>query len=240
MREFSSKSLLVCLLISGSVLTSGCSVLKASPAPDSGFIQHPERMHKMDERAPFDRAWIGDPKAFQQKKETYKKLCIRPVNTDHLFKQSWWDDLNLQDAERLHDDIAKLARYMHDKFSEDIKNDPRHALEVVPSPGPNTFVLELALVELKPTKPVINAVGSALGFLVPGGGVIKVVGTGTIAIEAVLRDGVTNEELVLFDYTWFGHAKETIDDWSAQYVELASTPLSHRVEGSSHFTLKPW
>jgi hypothetical protein len=211
-------------------------------------------MHKMDERAPFDRAWIGDPIEFQRKKETYKKLFIKPVNTDHLLQQTWWDDLNLQDSDRLKEDIVTLAIYMHDRFVNAIKTDPRHALEIVDAPGPETFVLELALVQIKPTKPAVNIIGDTLGVFVPGGGLVKTVGSGSIAIEAVLRDGLTNEELVLFadreadkmapislnDYTWYGHAKEIIDDWADQYVELASTPLSHKVEAGLPFTLAPW
>jgi len=42
------------------------------------------------------------------------------------------------------------------------------------------------------------------------------------------------------DFTWHGHAREIIDDWAVEFVELYDTPPSHMVRVASRFTLKPW
>ena len=55
---------LVSSIILAAGLATGCAttnkVLKAEPAPDSGFLQEADKMGDMRSRAPFHRAWV-DP-----------------------------------------------------------------------------------------------------------------------------------------------------------------------------------
>jgi hypothetical protein len=40
--------------------------------------------------------------------------------------------------------------------------------------------------------------------------------------------------------TWYGDAKDSIEAWAKQFIELANTPPSHQVKDASSFSLKPW
>ncbi len=40
--------------------------------------------------------------------------------------------------------------------------------------------------------------------------------------------------------TWYGHVRESMNDWADQFVLLANTPKDVAVEDSSAFTLLPW
>ena len=111
----------------------------------------------------------------------------------------------------------------------------------------NTMILELALVELVPTKAFIHAVANFIGFLIPGAQTIGLTGSGSVAIEGRIRDADTGKVIFKFadrqqdktsivsikDITWHGHAEEIIDDWAREFVELYDTPPTHIVKASS-------
>ncbi|MEZ4753363.1 MAG: DUF3313 family protein [Bdellovibrionota bacterium] len=127
---------------------------------------------------------------------------------------------------------------------------PNRTFQLTEEPGSDTFVLELAIADVEPTNPVLNATSTVLGFVVPGGGLLSHVHSGSIAIEGIIRDGATGDILVEFkdresdknsafsvkDYQRYGHAREAIEDWSDQLAEIFSTPLDHTVEDSVPFT----
>ena len=239
-----------CFLIS----LNSCSFFHASPAPDSGFIPHPETMVPSFWRAPFDRAWFADKEKFKKMKLSYRKLYIRPVDVTHLSKAGSWGNFSSLGQANDPKDVSDMAEYMKTAFTKAIKNHPTQAIKIVDQPGPETFILELALVELNPTKVAVNATGTAVGFFVPGSGLISTTGKGSIAFEAIVKDGETEEVLVTFadrqedkvtlmnyrSYLRYGFGRLIVNEWADQYAELSMTGLEHKVEGSSPFKLLPW
>src|SRR5688572_30243767 len=69
------------LLLAVAACCSGCSLLKASEAPDAGFLEHPELLQDSRDTAPFHKSWIYDREDFAKKKASYTRLVVRPVNT---------------------------------------------------------------------------------------------------------------------------------------------------------------
>jgi hypothetical protein len=76
----------------------------------------------------------------------------------------------------------------------------------------------------------------------------------TVAFEAKIKDGTTNEVLAmaadreqgksapvnLRALTWYKEAEGIIDEWAAQFVQIANRRPGEVVKDSSPFTLKPW
>lgn len=234
---------------------SGCSylnsMLTAEPAPDSGFLEHPEQMKPHPERFPFNRVWCKDHGCDWSK---YQSVIVKKVDTNHILKMSWWDNLNTEPKAQLQKDQHEIAGYVRNTFLTALENDAVVHHEVVDSPKNRTMILEIALVELVPTKAFMRSVMDVIGFLIPGAQVLGLTGSGSVAIEGRIRDAESREIIFKFadrqqdksailsaqDFTWHGHAKEIIDDWANEFVKLYDTPSSHMVAASSHFTLKPW
>ena len=238
------------------LLTTGCETamkkLKANPAPDSGFLQEPEKMTEQRERFPFNRVWVSPE--FRQKRDEYTSIIVAPVNVSHLSKMDWWQRQNAMTQETLAKDAATVAAYIKKSFTEAIANDPKHRYTVVDKPGNDTLILELALVELVPSKAFFNAATTVGGFFVPGLGYAAAAGKGSVAIEGRIRDSQNGTLLgqmadreqgksAVVDVagmTWYESAKNNVDDWAKQFVELANTDYAHKVEDSLPFTLVTW
>jgi hypothetical protein len=237
---------------------SGCSrfadKLRGSPAPDSGFIQLQDKISDWKERAPVHKIWFKDREAFYRNRDKYKKIFFRPVTTDFLIEGGWWHDLNTADKKDYHAEVEEMAGYIKKAFEEAFRTDPRKRFTVVDVADPETIVYAFALTELIATKAHINAAGTALGIFVPGGGLVKTTAKGSIAIEAKIFDGGTDELLVAWadreqdrgslfsfaDFAWYSHARATVDNWAEQLVEGYNTPIDHKVEDRSIFTLNPF
>ncbi|OQZ00886.1 MAG: hypothetical protein B6D35_04690 [Candidatus Brocadia sp. UTAMX2] len=242
-----------CILLGATLLgiPLGC---KTAPAPDAGFLQEPEKMAPKKERFPFDRVWVK-PDA---QREDYDYLVIAPVNTEYLMENTGWRAANPGNDD-LEESAHKLAQYTEEKFCEAFQKDERPGWKLVSSPGPRTVVLEMAIVELVPSKAAFGALRLAAPAMGPAG---IVVGAGSaaaggrpsVAIEGRLKDGVTGETLFMFAdrkeaqmriidlkaVTWWGHAKDIITDWANECVELVKTPKDYQVKERGMFTLKPW
>lgn len=233
---------------------TGCAVLKASPAATTNFLPFPERLQPMHERTPFNASWITDPAHLEQLREQYASIVIPPVKTEHA--RGSVDKLEyLQDRlkERRKEEIDEVASYMRNRFKVTLEEYPEHPLKILDKASPHSFVLELNLVEVKPTDPKANTLGTVLGFFFPGGGLVKALGTGSVAVEGILRDGATNQPLLTFkdretdkrtpfsvkDFQMYAHVRETIDTWANQWAELLATPPDHKVEDASPISLDP-
>lgn len=230
----------------------GCSKIeeqaKASPAAPSGYLDESKKMEKQ-ERFPFNRVWVSPE--WPQKRDSYTKIIIAPVNLDYLQKMGWWKEQTVKTQEDMKRDQAKIAAFMQQSFKDAIEKDPNHRLQVVTTPGPDTLTLEIALVELIPSKAFFNAAAAAGGWLVPGVGLLSAFGAGSVAIEGRVRDSKTGKVFVqmadreenktafvdVAAVTWYDGAKDAITDWSNQFVELANSPLTEKVSDSSPFTL---
>ena len=254
-------SLVLVLSICAIVTFSGCSTIQSgsntakalwvNPAPAAGFIEQPDRqINPVD--LPFHRVWIKP--GFDMNK--YKQLVVAPVNTQYMQQMSWLHRLSsanwLRTVER---DIAELALYFHDQVVKDFQTDPNHRFQVIEYPAiPNqpALRLELALIEINPSKPVLHAISWAapIGTSAAAG----VINQRRAAFEGRLRDLQTGEVVATFAdrdmqdvgpidltrLTWYGPAKGIIDRWSMQFVQIANRKPGEVITDPVAFTLRPF
>lgn len=247
-----------CTLIIVAFLLSSCSkvtdALRADPAPDAGFIQTKDNIGSWKERAPVHKIWFKNRDKFYRERGKYKKICFRSVETHFLIEKGWWDKLNTADKDEYRKEVDEMASYIKKSFEAAFREDPNKRFIVVDSPDKETIIYAFAITELVATKAHVNAAGTALGIFVPGGGLVKTTAKGSIAIEANVYDGGTNELLVAWadreqdrsalfsfsDFSWYSHARATVDNWAKQLVEGYNTPIDHKVEDRTLFTLNPF
>jgi hypothetical protein len=251
-----SRALVLALVVAGpSACSLANSALRAAPAPDSGFLEQPERMAEHRERFPFDRAWVAD--GFRV--GNYHSVIVAPVNTDHALARSTWAKINVREFE-VDQDLAGIAVEFQQIVSDAFRNSPDNHFAVVDPPGDDqTLVLELAITELVPSKAFLATIGLAawaapLEVGVPVGAAAAFAQSGWMAIEGRVRVGENGPIVVMFAdreqakmrvidvqaITWYGHARESMRDWAGQLVLLANTPHEFKVESSSGFALLPW
>jgi hypothetical protein len=240
---------------------SGCSSLQTAsndvkdmavaPAPNAGFIQNPERDTKIA-YLPFQRAWV-DP-SFN--KDNYTQIVIAPVNTQYMLKMDWLHDMSSASwMGNVQKDIAELAQYFHDEVVKQFNIDPNHRFQVIDSPPRNkrgVLRLELALVEVDPSMPVLHALSWAGP---PGTGTAAgMVNQRRAAFEGRLRDLKTNKIVATFAdrnmqdigpldltrLTWYGPAKGIMDMWAKQFVEIANRKPGEVISDPTAFTLRPF
>jgi Protein of unknown function (DUF3313) len=239
-------------------LVSGCAttnkVLKAKPAADSGFLEEADKMSDMRSRAPFHRAWV-DP-AYSS--TNYGSIIVAPVNTDYVEQQSTWAKTNVRQF-NIHEDLAMIAGEFHDTVQKKFRESKENRFAIVDAPRGDTMILELAVTQLVPNKAFLGAIGLAawaapLPVGVPVGMLATFADDGWMAIEGRVRDAKTGAVMAMFAdreaaktrvvdleaITWYGQARESMNDWADQLVQLANTPKDIKVEDSSAFTLMPW
>lgn len=250
MKSTKASSSVVVLLVGMFALSSG-GCAKAKPARPAGFVEH-SAMYE-DPSVPFHRTWLK-PGVDRRK---YTKLYVAPVNVAYMLDMTEW-----QKGERAVGDIKKdvqdLAHYTREAVKKAVRQDPNKRFKLVdtPSEAPDTAILEIALTEVVPSKVTLNALGYA-----PFGIGVAVKATrafaedqSSVAFEARLRDGSTNETIVMAadreveqrslvtvrGLTWYAHAHSIIDTWAKQFVQLENRKPGEIVEDSSAITLKPW
>ena len=248
----------ITVLVAVALSAAGCSTIRSDandakamtvdPAPNAGFIEQPGQQTKRAD-LPFQKVWIKP--GFE--KSAYRELVVAPVNTQYMLKMDWLHDMSsaswFGDVKK---DIAELARYFHHQVVEDFNNDPKHRFQVIDSPEQHTqpaLRLELALIEVDPSTPVLHA----LGWLEPGGGTAAgVINQRRAAFEGRLRDLKTGEVVATFAdrdmadagpldltrLTWYGPAKGIIDRWAKQFVQIANRKPGEVVTDPTPFTLR--
>jgi hypothetical protein len=240
-----------CLSISA--CGTATKLLKADPAPPSGFIEKPEQMVEMRDHAPFHALWFKDREEFDRVRGKYKNIYFAPVSTTYLQEKGWWDSLNEKDSAEYRKEVEEFAKYVRKAFNTAFKNDPLKKHIVVDTVDASTIVYEIAITELIATKAHINAAGTVLGAFVPGGGLVKATAKGSVAIEVKVIDGETNQVIItwadreqdqsslfsLSDFSWYSHARKAVDTWAEQLVELHNSTTKDRVEDSAPFTINP-
>lgn len=247
------------VLVAG--LVTGCSttnkVLKASPAPDSGFLENGQEMKENRERAPFHRAWVDSAYSASN----YKSILVAPVNTDYALKESTWAKTNARKlvVKDVKQDFAMIGGEFRGIVIQKFTDAKENRFAIVDAPGEDTMILELAITQLVPGKAFLGAVGLASWAApapvgVPVGMAAAYAQSGWMAIEGRVRDAKTGKVMVMFAdreqsktrvidvqaMTWYGHARESMSDWADQLVQLANTPKDVKVEDASAFKLKPW
>ncbi|MFI3188663.1 hypothetical protein BCS42_13390 [Crenothrix sp. D3] len=238
----------------------GCSSIQSAsndakdvlvaPAPNAGFIQQPERDTKIA-YLPFQRAWI-DPNF---NKSNYTQLVVAPVNTNYMLEMDWLHQLSsasvLSDVKN---DMPKIAQYFHDQIVKEFNEDPNHRFQIIDSVAQRTapaLRLEIALVEVDPSMPMLHAAGWAV---VGGGAAANVINQRKAAFEGRLRDLQTNKIVATFadrnmqdvapldltNLTWYGPAKGIMDGWAKEFVAVANRKPGEKVSSPTAFTLRPF
>jgi hypothetical protein len=248
-------ALLALALACTSVDAAGRKTLAKRPAPDGGFLEHPERMAELRDRDPFHRVWYASDFSFAP----YTRIAVAPVDTGYVREMNLWAKMTFA-VPRVDEDVEVLAVELRDVFADTIREDPRARLELVESGAEGTLLLEMALIEVVPNKAWLGTLGLvSRGTPVPGVGVATgtaatLLDRGWVSIEGRLRDARTGQVLVQFadsekgklrviDFevlTWYGHAHEIFREWAQQFVERVNTPLHQPVEETPWFTLRPW
>lgn len=225
----------------------GCKAAAVKPA---GFVIS-SRMTKQED-LPFHTAWRHPACDFTK----YKRIYVAPVDTKHLRKMSLWEKGETGVVSEFNKDIKEIAVYlrktvrgMYEKPPKDIKS---HFTVTDNRKGRDTLVLELAVVEVVPSKVTLEA----LTWLMPlGTGILlSPLNTSTAAMEGRFVDGRTGAVLLSFadregeqarpidlaGFTWYSHAKGIMKDWAKQLVQVANQKPGEVIKDTKVFTLEPW
>ncbi len=246
--------LIPCLsvVLFSAALTS-CKLLETKEAPDSGF--NPPTAATKNTRAAFlQEVWVSPAYQGTAVSQKFKSVYFAPVNTQHMAEQSWWQAQTPMRQNDLAQDTRKIATRLRHEFMTAVANHPAHKMKLALSPGPDTLVIELALVELVPSKAFWNAASTAAGFAVPGAGYLSMAGRGSIAIEGRARNGADNSIIATFKdrrtdkvapvnlgkYTWYHGAEQNISEWAAEFASFLNTKPDETIKRTSRVTLKPW
>lgn len=215
-------------------LASSC---KSPPAPNAGFIlDRPES--KKPAGLPFRRFWMKPGFRFHD----YQRIMVSPIDTEHQLPTNPVLTAGTDYKRR----YAELTGYAEEAFRRAFQDDPRHLYQVVNERGPQTLDLEVAVVELVPGRPVVNAVTFAFTYLV--------FQRGGVAIEGRFRDATSGEIVATFadkevskfyplnvhDFSYLGHPKAIVETWAEQLVAVAGRTGSEPVKDQRRIGLKPW
>ena len=239
----------ILLLLAASLGLGGCAAMKAQPSQGTGFVPMEQLSSNTD--YPFNKVWVKADVDWDK----YKTIYIKDVNTKYLMEANWWQE-NFR-REDMAQDTRNIATSMREKFQDSFRKDPKKLYEVLAEPAPGSLTLELALTELVPSNPMLEAMSIAAPY---GSGVAVQVAAkesgakSTVAFEARLVDTDTGEVLVMLAdreqgkvapinlraLTWYGEADVIIDEWANQMVLVANKHPGDVVKPADSFTLKPW
>jgi hypothetical protein len=227
----------------GALAAAAAGACGTSQAPDSGFLEQPEKLAAV-EGVPFQRVWYERGTDLSG----LDSVFVAPVDVKHVGDTPGWGEFStlvVGGEDELRYGVLSMAAYLRGRVAKAFRDESTHRFAVVTKPGANTLVLELALVELVPAKAWLNRLTAPIPFAGD---------TGSVAIEGRVRRGADGPVLGAFadretgrhavysgrDLTWYGHAYETIDEWSVQIAALLAEGPSERTRDAAPFTLKAW
>jgi hypothetical protein len=219
----------------------------------------------MPERAPFNAVYVPDVARLEELRRRYQGISIMPINSLPAEAKIKGRKFSSAVEESRIADLQELSAYFHTRLKSafsDYDGDGLSAegvpitvkkFTVVNEPTDETLVLEIAITEISPNVPEVSVLATIAGIFLPGSGIIRVFGSGSIAIEGIVRDGKSGQMLAEFrdreadksaplsvrDYQMYAHIRRSLDDWADQLAELAGTVSSHQVQDSLPFTLNP-
>jgi hypothetical protein len=229
-----------CLLAVSACMLTGC---KAEPEKPSGFIPNPREMKKYD-LLPYQKAWKGP----NFKASNYNEIMIVPVFAKDQLDNSWMENANIRTwLGDENSDVKAFAQYTETAFKNAVKNSKNYKL--ADKPGPQTLILELALVKIVPGKPVL---GAAKNLAAPVIGAFRLIALAaapartavsastdsplqaSVAIEGVIRDSITKKIVATFadrekqesaivnlkDFTAYGNLEQIVDMWTKEFLEI--------------------
>lgn len=235
------------MLLLTAALLAGC---KASPAANVGFADPAFLKH--DPNIPFDKFWRKPGVDWKN----YDKIYIAEVNTDYMLKTTDWQKAQLK--EQIEKDARKLSEHAHDSIVNAFRDDPNHRFRIVDVPGhdPHTLVFEIALIQVVPSKVLLNALGYAPFFVGTGITVVRTIAndksfaafearvsdadTGKYVIFAADREAQQYAPVDVRGLTWYSDAEGIMDEWSKEFVEIANKKPGEKIEGAPSFRLLPW
>jgi hypothetical protein len=233
--------------ILAAVMLAGC---KAAPAPSAGFADPKELTP--DPKIPFNKFWRDSDVNWK----SYKQIYVAEVNTSYMLKISNW-----QEGERkghFKQDVTDLAVYTQEAIIKAFRDDPNHRFKVADSPthDRHALVFEMALVEVVPSKIVLNILDYAPFYV---GDAITAVrfmmsDESTVAFELRVRDAATGKIILLAadreaqrfapvdvrQLSWYSNVKEIIDEWSKEFVEVIDKKPDEKIKAHATFRLLPW
>jgi Protein of unknown function (DUF3313) len=204
----------------------------------SNFLPDASRMAPND-ALPFARSWINRSTDFTR----YSAVVIAPVSLAYLrpvpAKQKSAVDAQarqeaaLQTAIRVSDSFAKAVAHLHgSKLTLD-----RNA-------RPGAVVVQMALVQLIPSRPAPGALQPAMqptrGPASSGTGRSAAVEPGSIAMETILRDGGSDKVVAMFSDersaeiaptdltapTKYGFTDRIVDQWADEIVRVITSTVA--------------
>lgn len=206
--------------------------LDASPLPPTSFLPDSKRLVRQGVEYPFQYLWFDRSTDWKR----FKKLKFAKVDVSHLLSQSWWESVNTDKVDALKAQAGQIGEYMRNAFIRDIIAEPYCSFVITDAVDSETAVIELALVQLVPTKAFFNAAGTVASVFIPGASLVashfdagcvamecKIVDGRTGRVVAMLSDRERDRSVVLSvsNYTWYGHAKQIIDDWAGAFAVMA-------------------
>jgi hypothetical protein len=244
---------LACLLAAALFLTAaGCKnsvTSRAAPAAGTGFVPMSELA--ADPSLPFNKVWFKTGVDFS----SFKSVYVPGVNTRYLLEDTWWQASFRKD--KMEQDAKDVAAFLRQHLIDAFKNDPKKRFAVADAAGPGVLVLDVALTQLVPSNPVIEALTLAAPY--GSGAAVQVAArssgeVATVAFEARLIDGATGDTVAMFAdreqakaaivdlnaLTWYGEAHVIIGEWSGQFVAVMDRKPGEVIKPAETFTLKPW
>jgi len=252
---------IVIILITMVSMIAGCSVVQSDanaikaeavePAPDVGFIEHPERQSKHAD-LPFQKVWIRP--GFNKTK--YRELVVAPVDTRYMMEMDWLHKLSSANLiGNVKKDVKELAQYFHDQIVKEFREDPNQRFTVIEFEQQHRYPalrLEIALIEIDPSDSVLHALswagpigsGSAAGAINQRRAAfearIRDLQTGHLVATFADRDMADIGPLDLTRLTWYGPAKGIMDRWAKQLVQIANRKPGEIVSDPIPFTMMPF
>ncbi len=249
MKQLAFKLSLILSLVS----LSACSVLQPRERQSTAFLPKPELLKEDRDRAPFQGYWVSDPVTVDNFKSANQKIYLAPINIDNVVGMLLAADDDESTKKDRIEEVQQLANYFRERVRLNISQDKSAKFLVVESPE-GAFSVNLALVDVIPSNPGINLVGTAAGFFVPGGGLIKLAGESSVAMEGYscnmssqialfeqFKDRETQKAsaFTLKDFQRYAHIRVILDDWANQVAQLTVTKSSVLVEEELPFLISP-
>ncbi len=231
-------NLLRILLLSLLLLCSGCSTmydwLRANPAPSTTFLEGTPKQEMQTPDFPFRMMWID--KSVDLSK--YRKIIIPPVTTKFLMDYNMWEKMNVESvAGDTNKAALEISGYMRFCFENAVIYDQTRRFKLVDDPGPDTLKLELALVQLIPSKAELNIAETVVGIFIWPVALLTAFNSGFTAFEGILRDSQTGkvictiadremDEMAILNrpgFQYYGNARYFIERWSQQFIDLMNS-----------------
>lgn len=234
-------------------VATGCSVLRASPHKATSFLPVHDKIDEDAEHGPFQGLVFLDQEKFFQLNGQTMVWYVAPVNTSILSSMIGEALISEEKkAERL-EELQEIGRYTKVAFEHFLSSNEVKPQTISETPTKKGLILELALVEIEPTSPLINVVGAIAGFFVPGGGLISTFGSGSVAVEGIVRDSASKKVLLEFkdrekdkiapftlkDFQRYAHLREAIQEWATLFSEFIATNGMKEISRPLPFTLNP-